>query len=66
MKQRDISIAVYQDAFTLTLGLLLALPFCIDFPDAFDALGWGILAGGEIDLAGTVGGGPGSATGDLR
>jgi len=43
------------------------LPFCDDFPDAFEALGCGILTeGGEIDLAGTDGGGPGSAAGDLR
>jgi len=51
----------------LTICRLFMLPFCDDFPDAFEALGCDILAGGgEIDLAGTDGGGPGSAAGDLR
>lgn len=47
-----------------TFGLLLLPPFCTDFADEEDVRGW-LPGTGDIALTGTVGGGPGSAAGDL-
>lgn len=49
----------------LTFCLLLVLPICTDFADEDDVRGWGPPPG-DIERAGTVGGSPGSATGDRR
>lgn len=50
---------------TLTFCLRFKLPFAVDEADDADARGCDPRAG-DIDLAGTVGGGPGSAAGERR
>jgi hypothetical protein len=53
-------------AFGLALTFCLLLPpFASDFAEDDDVRGW-LPGPGDIDRAGTVGGGPGSAAGDLR
>ena len=49
----------------LALTTCLLLPFGTDFPDAEDVRGWAP-GPGDIERAGTLGGGPGSAAGDRR
>jgi hypothetical protein len=52
---------------TLTFCLLLPVPFGTAFADAVDDRDDCMLGPGDIDRAGTDGGGPGSAVaGDLR
>ncbi len=48
------------------LTFCLRLPFCCSFAVEDDVRGWTPGPFGDIDRAGTVGGGPGSAAGDLR